>query len=67
MGEQEDQQWITSQLEQEKGPGPAQPPLSCAPSCPFFPSSLLCFFFPESLGEAQVAEHPLAEGINTLN
>lgn len=54
----------TSQPEQEKGPGLGQPPLSCGP---FLPSCLLCLFFPESLGEAQVAEHPLAEGINTLN
>ena len=31
------------------------------------PSSLLCSVFPGSPSEAQVTEHPLAEGINTLN
>ena len=64
-----------SQLEQEKGPGPDQPlPLSCDPSLRSSsllppPSSLLppLFCLPWVPGEAQVTEHPLAEGINALN
>lgn len=58
----------TSQLEQENGPEPEQPTTALpAPSHSFLPSSLLCSVFPGSLSEAQVAKHPLAEGINTLN
>lgn len=58
----------TSQLEQEDGPGPEQPTATLpAPSRSFLLSSLLCSVFSGSLSEAQVAKHPLAEGINTLN
>lgn len=50
-----------------KGLSQARPNRCPADPSPLTPSSLLCSVFPWSLSEAQVAEQPLSEGINTLN